>query len=71
MDIIEFRKHITALAEDDSVPLRKLQAAITSFFKYKYIPHLQSSQTFVVRSSINFTGEVFKNVAVAPILLIA
>ncbi|HKC34609.1 MAG TPA: hypothetical protein VKB95_01055 [Chitinophagaceae bacterium] len=33
------------------------------YFKNKSIPHLQSLQTFVARCSMNYPGEVFKNIS--------
>jgi hypothetical protein len=63
MDSEEFKARLMSLAQDDTVPLRKIQAHITCYFKNELtIPYVKSIQTFVVRCGINKPGEVFSNV---------
>lgn len=57
-----FRDKVLNLAHDRNSSLRQIQALITHFFKNKYITHLGSLQQYVVRCSMNGSGEVFKNI---------
>jgi hypothetical protein len=58
----EFKQQIFELAEDSTVDQRKIQALITSYFKNKAIPYIESFQMFVVRCGINDPGEVYRNI---------
>ncbi len=63
MNVSEFKKELLFLAENDSVELKELENFISDFFIHKSLPHLESRNSFVVRCSINNSGEVFNNVS--------
>lgn len=63
MTFIEFKEKVWALAKEETTDLLIIQDVITSYFKNKYLPNLESLQKFVVRCSMNQPGEVFQNIS--------
>lgn len=62
MTFKEFRKKLELLANEYSPNLRQIQALITIYYKNIPIPIITLKESYVVRSSKNDPGEIFKNV---------